>query len=121
MLGVGVSKNGKLPFRCEPGHASLGRNDAQKKNYASFALRLFDSIAHHSNERTETLDNRSLAMSTMQAKRNDYAAGYALFRLPEEREPRWDQSPVHFKKVSLLTEVNVSYSANSTSVPSRQA
>lgn len=59
-------------------------------------------------------------MSNMQAKRNDYAASYALFQLPAEREPRWDQNPVHFKKVSLLTEANVSYSANSTSVPARQ-
>ncbi len=54
-------------------------------------------------------------MNHMHAKRTDYLASYALFNLPVPQEPRWDQNPTHFKKVSLLTDANVSYSANSSS------
>lgn len=60
-------------------------------------------------------------MNEMQTKRVDYAAGYALFKLPVQQEARWDQNPMHFKKVSLLTESNVSYSANSSNVNSQKA
>lgn len=60
-------------------------------------------------------------MSAMQAKRTDYGSAYALFQLPVQSEPRQDQNPLHFKKVSLLTEANVSYSANSTAVATQKA
>jgi len=60
-------------------------------------------------------------MNQLEGKRTDYAAAYALFNLPAQHEPRWDQDPMHFKKVSLLTQVNVSYSANSSTVAPRKA
>lgn len=52
-------------------------------------------------------------MSEMLKMNTDYAAAYALFNLPVHDTPRWDQDPLHFKKVSLLTDANVVYSAHS--------
>lgn len=60
-------------------------------------------------------------MSERNSKRTDFAAAYAMFNLPAQHEPRWDQDPMHFKKVSLLTQVNVSYSANSSTAAPRKA
>ncbi|MCY1271336.1 hypothetical protein D9M70_198920 [compost metagenome] len=60
-------------------------------------------------------------MNEMHPKHTDYVAAYALFNLPMQQEPRWDQDPMHFKKVSLLTDANVSYSANSASAPVAEA
>lgn len=60
-------------------------------------------------------------MNEMHAKQTDYVAAYALFNLPVQQEPRWDQNPMHFKKVSLLTDANVSYSANSASAVDAEA
>lgn len=60
-------------------------------------------------------------MNESQAKRIDYAAAYAMFNLPVQQEPRWDQDPMHFRKVSLLTDANVSYSANSSAGEAKKA
>ena len=60
-------------------------------------------------------------MNELKSKRTDYDTAYAVFNLPSQQEPRWDQDPMHFKKVSLLTEVNVSYSSNSSTTAARKA
>lgn len=54
-------------------------------------------------------------MNELHKTQTDYLAAYALFNLPVQKEPRWEQDPMHFKKVSLLTDANVSYSSHSCS------
>lgn len=60
-------------------------------------------------------------MNDKQAKRFDYAEAYAMFNIPVNQEPRWDQNPENFRKIELLTESNVSYSANSSSIQFKSA
>lgn len=52
----------------------------------------------------------------MQAKRNEFEAGFELLKIPFTNEPkRHDQtgSAEMFKRASVLTDSNVGYAANS--------
>jgi len=56
----------------------------------------------------------------MQTNRTDFEAGFALLGVNPSRESHYPGAVVYarqFKKCSILTEVNVSYSSNTSAIP----